>query len=147
MRFYAEYVFDRAEEYFDAQRRLREREQELGIYWPRYSSFCHAVELGLKAFLATAHAIDDDATFKGRFGYHDLEKLLNEAIGVGLSISVSTQASIKALNEAHMKHWARYVQENGKVFTLDQFDNDLVELFTVVCRKVRCGDFRKFVHY
>lgn len=44
-------------------------------------------------------------------------------------------------------HWARCVTDCGAVFTLYQFDPDLLELFTVVCRKVRHEGFRKFVQY
>jgi hypothetical protein len=145
IRFYPEHVFQLAEEFFDAQQRLSDREKELGIYRPRYLLFCQCIELALKAFIAQSCGITNDDQ---QVHIHGLDKLLEKAKGHGLVLSKRAEDSICMLANAHHKSWARYVRYDIEpIFTLDQFSDGLVELMTIVCRSVRGGDFRQFVDY
>jgi hypothetical protein len=49
---YAFEALDRAEEFFEAFGQLPPLPRGRWISWPRYFLLCHAVEIGLKAFLA-----------------------------------------------------------------------------------------------
>jgi hypothetical protein len=99
-------------------------------YWPRYFLLCHAVELVLKAYIALRRGLTQ-AELRDNFR-HDLEKLLNEAIRLGLTIKSSAR-EIKQLNEAHTKYWPRYPKEDAEpVFVIERFEQSVEELFKAV---------------
>jgi hypothetical protein len=103
---------------------------------PRYFLLCHAVELVLKAYIASRRPITEDEARK-TFG-HDLTKLLDEAIRLGLTISPSAQSDIERLTEAHTEYLARYPKEAAnRVLVIEYFvDQQVEELFKVVRQKM-----------
>ena len=106
-------------------------------YWPRYFLLCHAIELALKAYLALYGFTQDELQNEFR---HNLEKLLDKAVELGLQINQSAQNEIKLLNEAHTKHWPRYPREDEKsAFIISHFEPSVDELFGAVSLKVRRG--------
>jgi hypothetical protein len=99
-------------------------------YWPRYFLLCHAVELVLKAYIALRRGLTQSELRDN--SQHDLEKLLNEAIRLGLTIKSSAR-EIKQLNEAHTKYWPRYPKEDAEpVFVIERFEQSVEELFKAV---------------
>jgi len=96
---------------------------------------CHAIELVLKAYLALYGFTQDE--LQNEFG-HNLEKLLDKAVELGLEVSQSARNEIRLLNEAHTKHWPRYPTEDAKpVFVISHFEPSVEELFKAVRLKVR----------
>ena len=97
------WLFDRASEFEKAYHAVPETPP---FSWPRYFLLCHSIELALKAFL-TLHCMSeaDLSNFDIR---HDLIKLLELAENFELQLEPDSQDAIKALAEAHRKHWARY---------------------------------------
>lgn len=98
--------------------------------WPRYFLLCHAIELGLKAFLMLHGMSEDDLQLKFR---HDLKMLLKRAKKFGLALEPNTGEAIKRLARAHREHWARYPKAfGGTVFTIQQFEKNVDELLEQV---------------
>jgi hypothetical protein len=121
------WFFDRASEFERAYHAVPETPP---FSWPRYFLLCHSIELALKAWLV-AHGTSEDDLQK-KFG-HDLIKLLEHAENCGLELEPDTQDAIKALAEAHKKHWARYPKpEVTRVFAIEQFEGNVTELLQVV---------------
>ena len=89
----------------------------------------------MKAYLALYGFTPDE--LQKEFG-HNLEKLLDKAVELGLQISPSARSEIKLLDEAHRKHWARYPKEDATpVFVIKHFEPSVEELFDAVRLKVR----------
>jgi hypothetical protein len=96
-------------------------------YWPRYFLLCHAVELVLKAYIGLHRDLTKDDFI------HDLKKLLDEAINLGLRISPLARHELELLNEAHTKYWPRYPNAN-RVFVIEHFEQHVDGLFKAVRR-------------
>ena len=96
-------VLNLAREYRQAYYDLR---QVAPLSWPRYSLFCHSIELVLKAYLAH-HGLTEKQLRDPPFG-HNIKNLLNRAIKCGLRLSANARISIGLLTEAHTRHWPRY---------------------------------------
>ena len=121
---------------------LLERAEELRTYQkaskarPRFFLLCHAIELVLKAYIASRRPITDDE-LKKRFG-HDLTKLLDEAIRLGLNVSSSAESEIEKLTEAHVAYLVEYPNEAAyRVLVSEYFvERDMDELFKAVRDKI-----------
>jgi hypothetical protein len=134
---YAFDALDRAEEFFKAFRQLPPLPTGRWISWPRYFLLCHAVEIGLKAFLASRGV--SDAELKNDLR-HKIDPLMRAAISKGLVIGTLTASEIMQLNEAHAKHWPRYPREEGKpVFAIESFEPYVRELLQAVSKSIRGG--------
>jgi hypothetical protein len=117
---YALDALDRAEEFFEAFRQLPPLPWGRWISWPRYFLLCHAVEIGLKAFLALRGV--SEAKLRTEFG-HKIDPLMRAAICNGLNIGPLAATELMQLDEAHTKHWPRYPREEGKpVFAIESFE-------------------------
>ena len=92
-----------AREYRQAYYDLR---QVAPLSWPRYSLFCHSIELVLKAYLAH-HGLTEKQLQNPPYR-HNIKNLLNRAIKCGLRLSANARISIGLLTEAHTRHWPRY---------------------------------------
>jgi hypothetical protein len=103
---------------------------------PRYFLLYHAVELVFKAYIASRRPITEDEV-KKTFG-HDLTKLVDEAIRLGLTINPSVQSDIEKFSEAHTEYLARYPKEAAnRVLVIDYFaDRQVEELFKAVRQKM-----------
>ena len=118
-----------AREYRQAYYDLR---QVAPLSWPRYSLFCHSIELVLKAYLAQAAGLTQDELQDPPLR-HNIKNLLDKAIGCGLSLSTNTRASITLLTEAHAKHWPRYPMKIPEpVVLMYQCEADVDKLFKAV---------------
>ena len=80
--------------------------------WPRYFLACHSVELVLKAFLLQ-RGIPENTTESYR---HDLVKILDQAIEVGLLVDEQIKLDIADLNLVHNELWHRYPRTFANVF-------------------------------
>jgi len=79
----------------------------------------------------------DQARLRDGFG-HDLKRLLDESVELGLCIGPLTRTQIELLNEAHTKYWPRYPKQDAKpVFVIDQFEPSAQELFRAVSTALR----------
>jgi hypothetical protein len=117
---------------------------------PRYFLICHAIRLVLRAYIVSRRSLKEDE-LKKTFG-HDLTRLLDEAISLGLTISPSTENEIEKLCTAHVKYFARYPKETAnRVLVIEHFGGQHVEeLFKTVRLKIvtqqvspgRAGGFR-----
>lgn len=97
--------------------------------WPRYFLACHSVELVLKAFLLQ-RGVPEKTTWS--YG-HDLVKILNQAVAVGLKVDEYIKSDIADLNAVHMDLWHRYPRTFAKpVILIHQFDHSIESLFTIV---------------
>jgi hypothetical protein len=99
---------------------------------PRYYLLCHAIKLVLKAYIASRRSLtrsELEATFS-----HDLTKLLEEAIDLGLVLSPSTESEIERLTQEGVKYFVCYPKESSnRIFFLDHFVNQHIEaLFKTV---------------
>jgi hypothetical protein len=103
---------------------------------PRYFLLCHAIELVLRAYITLRRPITEDE-LKRSFG-HDLTKLLDEAIRLGLTISPSAQSDIEKFTDAHTEYLARYPKETAnRVLVIEYFvDQQVEELFKAVRQKM-----------
>jgi hypothetical protein len=120
---------ERAEAFYDAFRQLRPGDT-ITTSWPHYLLLCHAVELGLKAFLAARGV--SEPQLRTDFG-HKIDPLMREALTRGLNIGVLAASEIMQLDEAHAKHWSRYPrQENKPVFVIEFFEPYVRELLQAV---------------
>ena len=113
MNFYADEMFEQAEAFFDAQRILRDHDAKLGLSRPRYFLFCHAIELALKAYVASVRGINDDAGMQAMQFGHSIDKLLNAAGADGLALSPKAEGGIRArtmrtsgIGRATLRNWA-----------------------------------------
>jgi hypothetical protein len=94
--------------------------------WPRYFMLCHAIELGLKAYLAHHGASHQQLTRAGV--RHDFGKLMSDAVAAGLAVKATAQNETALLDEAHSEFWHRYPRghrnpaDAGKpVFIIEHF--------------------------
>jgi hypothetical protein len=103
---------------------------------PRYFLLCHAIELVLKAFITTRRPLTQDE-LNGTFG-HDLTKLLDEAVRLGLTISPSAQSDIEKLTEAHMEYLVSHpIEAANRVLVIEHFvGRHVAELFKAVRLKI-----------
>lgn len=126
-------LLNRADEFFQAFKDLPVGSPPS---WPRYFMLCHAIELALKAYLASRGKKIADLK-KNPFG-HDLKNLLTEAINSGLSIGPLARGEIEQLNEAHTKFWHRYPKTDSKpVLIIDCYPPYVAELIGAVAKNVR----------
>jgi hypothetical protein len=131
---YALDALDRAGEFFEAFRQLPVPAGR-PISWPRYFLLCHAVEIGLKAFLAL-HGVPI-AKLRKDFA-HKIDPLMREALSKGLNIGTLAASEIMQLDEAHSKHWSRYPRQESKpVFVIDAFEPYVRELLQVLSTSIR----------
>jgi hypothetical protein len=134
---YAHDALDRAEEFFEAFRQLPSLPRGRWISWPRYFLLCHAVEMGLKAFLVSRRV--PEGKLRTEFG-HKIDPLMRAALAKGLNIGVLAASELMQLDEAHTKHWPRYPREEGKpVFMIDSFEPYARELLQGVSKSIRGG--------
>src|SRR3981081_514159 len=120
-------LLDLAEEFFQAFKDLPLGEKMHS--WPRYFLLCHAIELVLKAFLATRGV--DDKQLK-RYG-HGLSDLLVSSKKQGLKIGILALGELECLDEAHSELWSRYPRKVAKpVFLIENFEVYASELFRAV---------------
>src|SRR5436190_723279 len=104
---------------------------------PRYFLLCYAIEVVLKAYIASRRSITEEK-LKKTFG-HDLTKLLDEAIRLGLTVSPSTQNDINKMTEAHTEYLACYYTNEAahRVLVSDYFvEQHVEELFKAVRQKM-----------
>ena len=127
-------ALDRAKEFLEAFRQLPQQPQLRWISWPRYFLLCHAVEMGLKAFLAS-RGVSIEKLEEKPFGHH-LDRLMNRAARKGLNIGTAATELIK-LSDAHTNHWARYPHDIGKaVFAIETFEPRVEELLEAVSQAI-----------
>jgi hypothetical protein len=139
---YAYDALDRAEEFFEAFGQLPPLPSGRWISWPRYFLLCHAVEIGLKAFLSL-RGVPVGKLRKG-FG-HKIDPLMRAALCQGLQIGPLAATALMQLDEAHAKHWPRYPREEGKpVFAIESFEPYARELIQAVSKAIRGGAARIF---
>ena len=107
--------------------------------WPKYLLIFHAIELALKAYLIQCGVSEKD--LKDEFG-HNLKKLVDEAVKLGLSLPPETREMIgelggrtlKAGEAAVLPHLRiRYPIDSG-VYSLWQFDTHIEHVFKAVAR-------------
>jgi hypothetical protein len=69
---------------------------------------------------------------------HKLDPLMKEALCKGLDIGILAAGELMQLDEAHMKHWARYPREERKpVFAIEIFEPYTAELLRGVSKSIR----------
>jgi hypothetical protein len=135
---YAYDALDRAEEFFVAFQQLPPLPRGRWISWPRYFLLCHAVEIGLKAFLVS-RGVPEPELRTAKFG-HKIAPLMLEARDKGLNIGVLAASEIMQLHEVHAKYWQRYPREEGKpVFAIESFEPYVRELLQAVSKSIRGG--------
>jgi|SRR5215472_16412440 len=136
-------LLDRAEEFFEAYRQLPPSSTRQFISWPRYFLFCHAVEIGLKAFLVSRGVSEAKLRRVG----HKIDPLMRAALGKGLAIGVLAASELMLLDEAHAKHWPRYPRrENKPVFVIDAFEPYARKLLEEVSNAIRGRPGQIVVH-
>ncbi len=117
---HADYEFlQMAEQFFGGYKLIPDRHP---MDFARYFLFCHAVEVGLKAYLIKLGDSADDV--KNKFG-HDLARLLQACKKRGLAITDHDVDWLSGLSETHKKFWARYPKEDwslGGIPTIPQFE-------------------------
>ena len=131
-------MLERAEEFLEAFRQLPIPERRW-ISWPRYFLLCHAIELGLKAFLASRGVQETELR---RDFAHKLDALMREALCKGLNghVGILAAGELRLLDEAHKKHWARYPREERKpVLMIDNYEPYVAELLRGVSKAIRDG--------
>lgn len=95
--------------------------------YPKYFLGCHCIELALKSFLLSKGVGIDLVIDKG----HNLESLLDQCIGMGLSVSKNFKTCIPKINEIHNGYWNRYPMERSiQVVLLENIDDDLDKLMS-----------------
>lgn len=133
---------DRAEEFFVASRQIK----GVGILnWPRYQCACHAIELGLKAWLSQKGENERQLRSYG----HDLQAAMKSAVSQGLPLSADTVYAIDLLSPVHRELLPRYPMRTGQpIPTIEQFDANVLELLEALCEALR-GDKaqRAFIDY
>jgi hypothetical protein len=131
---YALDALDRAEEFFEAFRQLP-ASAGWRISWPRYFLLCHAVEIGLKAFLASRGV--PIKKLQKDFG-HKIDPLMRAALDERLKIGVLAATEIMQLDEAHARHWPRYPRQEIKpVFVIEFFEPYVRELLLAISTSIR----------
>jgi hypothetical protein len=101
----------------------------------RYILLRHTIELILKAYIASHRRRTADE-LKKLFG-HDLTKLLDEAIRLGLSISPSAENGIESLTEGHKEYLAHPNETAYRILVSEYFvERDIDELFKAVRQKM-----------
>jgi hypothetical protein len=108
-------------------RTTRRLQTSHGIFWS---------ELVLKAFITTRRPLTQDE-LNGTFG-HDLTKLLDEAVRLGLTISPSAQSDTEKLTEAHMEYLVSHpIEAANRVLVIEHFvGRHVAELFKAVRLKI-----------
>jgi hypothetical protein len=130
-------ALERAEEFYEAFRQLPPPPGRW-ISWPRYHLLCHAIELGLKAFLSSRGVTI--LKLRAAFG-HKIGPLMKQAVSEGLKIGPLGASQIMLLDEAHTKHWPRYPREDGgPVFAIETFEPYARELLRAVSISIRGSD-------
>lgn len=117
---HADYEFlQMAEQFFGGYKLIPDRHP---MDFARYFLFCHAIEVGLKAYLIKLGDSADDV--KNKFG-HDLARLLLACKKRGLAITDHDVDWLSGLSETHKKFWARYPKEDWSqsgIPTIPQFE-------------------------
>lgn len=127
-RLFALDALERAEEFFEAFQRLPTRKS-----WPHYFLLGHAVELALKAFLASRGMTAEEVRKYG----HKLERLLNAAVTHGLETDTVAPWTLTLLDEAHRNFWARYpMQKGGTVHDVEIFEPHAARLLDSVSKAI-----------
>ena len=115
-----------AQQFFSAYQILKQTTNS--INWPGYFCFCHALEIGMKAFLISKGVTLE----KG----HKLVATMLKCQKHGLTFSPSEQACIEALREPHSEYWARYPKEDWSdkkgVPTVEQYENDALSVLNKI---------------
>jgi hypothetical protein len=97
--------FSIAREYWDDAKILHERDPQFGNLG-KYLLACHALEVGLKSFLAKEHLsekrLSEKELSRPPFG-HDLAALYEEAVRRGLDLGHDVRATIDHANCYHYK--------------------------------------------
>ena len=124
--------FDRAEQFRRAYARLPNSGQP--PEWAKYLLFYHAMELALKAYLIQQGVSEKDL----KFG-HDIKKLVDKAVNLGLRLPYGSQEMIADLGGAprtgeatiapHLR--IRYPLD-ASVYSLGQFHPYMTHLFGAV---------------
>jgi hypothetical protein len=133
---------ERAEEFFEASQRVGQQ----GIFsWPRCFCICHAIELGLKAWLAFKG--EDEARLRG-YG-HDLNDAMESAQRQGMTLSSNTVRAVNLLSPLHAELLPRYPLRTGEpIPTPGQFEPNVIEILEAACEAIR-GDrsHRAWIRY
>ena len=103
---------------------------------PRYFLLCHSIELALKAYISS-HRPSSEEELIAKFG-HDLTKLLDEAIKLGLKVSASTESEVHKLTEAHKAYLAGHSKEAAHRMLVAEYfvERHMEKLFKAVRQKM-----------
>jgi hypothetical protein len=113
--------------------------------WPRYFCLCHAIELGLKSWLAFKGEDEDRLRLYG----HDLVQAIESAQRQGLTLGPYTVRAINLLSPVHKELLPRYPLRTGEpIPTIMQFEANAIEILEAACEAIR-GDrsHRLYVRY
>lgn len=133
---------ERAEEFFVASRQIG----PVGfLNWPRYQCACHAIELALKAYLASKGECEHQLRAYG----HDLDAAMQSAQRQGLVLRANTVRAIQLLSPVHKELLQRYPMRTGlPIPTIEQFDGDVMDVLETLCEALRGHrSYRAFVSY
>jgi hypothetical protein len=121
-----------AEQFFGGYKLIPDR---FPIDFAKYFLFCHAIEVGLKAYLlktgTTVHEVRD------RYG-HNLGRLLRDAKARGLATDARIDRAIGSLDEPHREFWARYPRQewSSGIPAINQFEQDALRLLDLVSHAI-----------
>jgi len=127
--------FDMAEQFWRSYKELSPNRYP--IDWPRYFLFCHAFEIGLKAYLI--HRGKSSADIRSKFG-HGLTDLLKACQEQGVTVDPADLRRLSNLDEPHSKYWARYPREDwhlGGIPTIEQFERPALNVLNQISRAIR----------
>lgn len=105
--------------------------------WPKYFLLTHAIELAIKAYIASREDIGAPAPAAKRPANHDLVGLYDYAVLYGLKRSALVTKDLPHISDLHQVHYARYPQANVKpVAMISQYDDLADELFADVQKAI-----------
>jgi hypothetical protein len=122
-----------AEQFFGGYMLIPDRHP---IDFAKYFLFCHAIEVGLKAYLL--HIGETEESLRSEFG-HDIARLLRETRSRGLNITADHVRLLSNFDEPHQNYWARYPREDwssGGITVVKQFEPQALEVLDAVSKAI-----------